>query len=279
MNNIASKSWTPAAVVVTTLACLAMFALVPAPAAEAQQANAAEEEIAARVRAELEARMAQVNQRLLERMQSLEALRNTEMGELQREFEALQIDESGMRQALERYAQLATELQGRSTEETRRRTGELTRRAMEQAQVALRRAGRVSTLSMRGGCEAFGDTVLDVSEELELSDDQVDRIRGAQRSTRRDRIERNADIEVGEMDLEALYEGDEPDVAAIRAKLEELALLGVDNQIAGLTLRQQVNQILTPAQRQQLEDLRSDDDVHIIITGVGSGWSMGRSGC
>jgi hypothetical protein len=160
-----------------------------------------------------------------------------------------------------------------------RRVEDITRRAMEQAEQALRRAGRVSTLRLRGGCDAFGDTVLEFSEEFGLSDDQVAQIREAQRAARRDRIERNADIEIGEMDLDELYEADQPDLAGIRVKLEELALLGVDNQMAGLSLRQQVRGILTPEQLEEFEDLRGDDDIRVIISGVGPSWSMRRFGC
>lgn len=254
MKNVASKPWTLAAVVVTTLACLAAFALVSVPVAEAQQSSASEEEIAARVRAELEARMAQVRSQLSERMR-----------ELEREI----IEQST------RYS----ELQGGFAERRMRRVEEITRRAMEQAEQALRRTGRFSTLRWRGSCDSFGDTVLEFSEDLGLSDDQVAEIREAQRTARRARIERNADSEIGEMDLEALYEAEQRDLASVRAKLEELAMLGVDNQMAGLSLSQQVRGVLTPAQREQLDELRNDDDIHIVINAVGSSWSVGRFGC
>jgi exonuclease VII large subunit len=279
MKNVASKPWTLAAVVVTTMVCLAAFALVSVPVVEAQQSGASEEEIAARVRAELEARLAQVNQRILEQMRQLEAMREVDVEKLQQELQMLTENGARFRELAELSAQRAAELHSQTSEETRRRTGELTRRAMEQAEQAVRRAGRVSTLRMRGGCNAFGDTVLELSEDLGLSDDQVTQIREAQRTARRDRIERNADVEIGEMDLEALYEADQPDLTSIRAKLEELAILGVDNQMAGLSLAQQVRGILTPQQLEQFEDLRGDDDFRVIISGVGSSWSVGRIGC
>lgn len=271
MKNVASKPWTLAAVVVTTLACLAVFALISVPAAEAQQSGAGEEEIAARVRAELEARLAQIKSQLSERMRELESLQEFDFQNMERRFETA-MDQVRLREIIEESTQ-RFELQSGVAEERMRR-------AMESAQQAVRRAGRVSTLRLRGGgCDAFGDTVLEFSEEFGLSDDQVARIREIQRTARRDRIGRNADIEIGEMDLEALYEADPPDLAVVRAKLEELALLGVDNQMAGLSLRQQVRGILTPEQLEQFEELRSDDDIHIVISGVGSSWSMGRIGC
>ena len=277
MKNVASQPWTLAAVVVTTLACLAVFALLSVPVAEAQQSSGSEEEIAARVRAELEVRLAQMKSQLSERMQELESLQQFDFQDMERQLETV-LDEARLREIIEQSTRYS-ELQSGFTEERMRRVEEITRRAMQQAEQGLRRAGRVSTFRLRGGCDAFGDTVLEFSEEFGLSDDQVAQIREAQRAARRGRIERNADIEIGEMDLEALYEAEQPDLAGIRTKLEELALLGVDNQMEGLSLRQQVRGILTPEQLEQFEDQRGGGDIRVIISGVGSSWSMSRFGC
>jgi len=244
MNNFPSKPWVGAGVAVVALLCLVVFTVAAVPAAGAQQSGASEEEIEARVRAELQARLAQMTQRL----QELEARRAMGMSQVQ----------------------------------SAARSEEALRRALAEVEGAMQRArAGVSTFRLRGGCESFGDTVLDYAEELSLSDDQLAGIRDAQRATRRQEIERNADIEVGEMDLDALYETDDLDLGAIRAQLEELARLGVDNQMAGLTLRQQVNEFLTPEQREQLEDLRGDRDyARVVVSGVGtSGWRVGRIGC
>lgn len=279
MKNVASKPWTLAALVATTLACLAAFALLSAPAVEAEQSRAGDAEIAARVRAELEARLAQVNQRLLEHMREFELMREVDLEKLLEGLEVLSVDEGRIRELVARSVESAAALHRQSFEVTRHRSNEIAHRAMEQAEQALHRAGLVSVLRWRGSCNAFGDTVLGFSEELGLSEDQEAEIREAQRAAQRDRIERKADIEIGEMDLEALYETDQPDLAAIRAKLEELAVLGVDDQMAGLSLGQRVRGVLTPLQLEQLDDVRSDDDIHIIINGVGSSWSGGGFGC
>ena len=137
MKNVASKPWTLAAVVVTTMVCLAAFALVSVPVVEAQQSGASEEEIAARVRAELEARLAQVNQRILEQMRQLEAMREVDVEKLQQELQMLTENGARFRELAELSAQRAAELHSQTSEETRRRTGELTRRAMEQAEQAV----------------------------------------------------------------------------------------------------------------------------------------------
>ena len=80
-------------------------------------------------------------------------------------------------------------------------------------------------------------------------------------------------------------EVDELDLVAVRATLEELAMLQVDSQMAGLSLRRQVRQILTPTQLEEWSDMRGDDDVHLVISGVSTSWSnigwsnFGRFGC
>lgn len=279
MKKFPSQRGALATVAVLTLMLAALFVVAEVPTVEAQQSGASEEEIEARVRAELQARLAQINQRLMERMQQLEGLRAGELEAAQRQLEELQVQEARIRELVEYNAQQAGDVQSRAAERAEREYAEAMRRAMASAEQAMQRARGFSTMRIRSGCDVFGDTVLDYAGDLGLSDEQQDAIREAQRATRREAIERNADIEVGEMDLEALYENDEPDLAAIRAKLQELAMLGVDNQVAGLQLRQQVRDILTTEQRQQLDDLRGDRDFNIVIAGPGNRWTVRNPGC
>ena len=93
MKSVASKPWRLAGVAVTALVCRAAVALDSAPVVEAQQSSASEAEIAVRVRAELEARLAQVNQRVLEQMRELEAMREIDFEKLRQQLGALSMDE------------------------------------------------------------------------------------------------------------------------------------------------------------------------------------------
>lgn len=245
MKNIPSKPWVTAGAAVMVLMCAALLVASASPVLAAQQSGATEEEIQARVRAELQAQLEQMSRRLAEQQQV-------------------------SAEAMERYRQ---EVQrARAAQE----------RALVSAQEAMERA-RVGMMRLHSGCGVFGEAVLNFADDLSLSDEQIGQIREAQRSTRRASIGRNADIEVGQVDLEALYEADEPDLAAIRAKLEELAMLGVDEQMSGLQLREQVRAILTPEQREQLDDLRGGEDLNIVISGVavgrGSPLHLNRVGC
>ncbi len=283
MKNVASTPRTLAAVAFATVACLVVVAVASVPVVEAGQAqsSATETQNEERVRAELEARMSQ----LIARLQELEAMREIDVENLQRRLENAALSGERLRELTElRFAE-ATARSNQQVEEARVRVEEITRRAMEVAEEAMQRAGQVRGFNLRSNCDFFGEQVLDHAEELGITDDQAAQIRDAQRAGRRDGIERRADTEVAEMDLEALYEVDELDLAAVRTKLEELAMLQVDSQMAGLSLRRQVRQILTPTQLEEWSDMLGDDDVHLVISGVSTSWSnigwsnFGRFGC
>ncbi len=171
-------------------------------------------------------------------------------------------------------------LHSQTTDEALRRARESTRRALASAQLAIQRAPGAVTIRGIGGCESYGELALDYAEELELTEDQTDAIRALRRAARRDGIERRADIEVAEMDLEALYEVADADLAAVRAKLEELAMLEVDNEMAGFMLRQEVRSALTPAQLDELDELGADhDNIRIVVGGWPTRTNFGRIGC
>lgn len=274
--SIPSKPRVTAGAAVMALMCAALLVASASPVLAAQQSGAGGEEVA-RVRAELRARLEHINQQLMEQMSRIGSLNEAELQSLQAQLEALQVNEEHIRQAVAESLQRAGAVQERASVEAMARYQQELQRAraaQERALVSARQAmerARVGMVRLRSGCGVFGEAVLDLADELSLTDEQVGQIREAQRSARRASIGRNADIEVGQMDLEALYEADQPDLAAIRAKLEELAMLGVDEQMSGLQLREQVRAILTPEQREQLEDLRSGDVMDIVVPGAGTG--------
>lgn len=283
MKNVASKPRTLAAVAFATVACLVVGAVASVPVVEAGQAqsSATETQNEERVRAELEARMSQ----LITRLRELDVMREIDVVNLQRRLETVALNGERLRELTEMRFAEATTRSDQQVEESRVRVEEITRRALEAVEEAMQRAGQLRVFNLRSNCDLFGEQVLDHAEDLGLTDDQGEQIRAAQRAGRRDGIERRADTEVAELDLEALSEVDEPDLAAVRAKLEELAMLQVDTQMASLSLRQEVRQILTPTQLEEWEDMRGNDDIRLVISGVSTSWSnvswsnFGRFGC
>jgi Spy/CpxP family protein refolding chaperone len=295
MNNVASRPRALAAIAVATVVCLLVVAVVSAQAGQpAAPRQEAQQEDVSRLLAELEARLVELEEQLAalgERLQArssasgerlgvelaeLQAARERQLTGARRELEAARSRQLEERALVEGRLQESRELARRQTAEVRIATEQAARRAMDSARVAQQRSLRIARVTM-GGCGEYGEQILGYAQDLELTADQREQIRAAQRAGQRAGIERRADIEVAGIDLESLYEADVPDLGAIRAKLEELAMLDVEEQMAGLALRQQVRQVLTPAQREELDAMRENDDVRIVI--AGSTGTLGRFGC
>jgi hypothetical protein len=235
-----------------TVAAFALVALVALPVAASQEAGsqeltAQEEEILAKVKEEVKAAMEEMKENLARMKEEIAAMH--EGGMLLREYNA-QIDDFELgEEAMVRELKLAEEE---------------TKRAMEGARMAAEmHALRIPELHFVGEAPnvwswrsaEYGSFVLDLAEKLALTDVQKDQIRDLQRENRRQTISRRADIEVAEMDLEALEDTDVPDLTAIRAQLETLGSLKIDEKIAGMQLEQQIRQVLTPEQRTQIDEI------------------------
>ena len=91
------------------------------------------------------------------------------------------------------------------------------------------------------------------AERIGLSAEQRDRILAAQRSNQEAAINRRAAAEIGRLELRDLMDVEPGDVAAIEAKLRELAEQRVAGTVAALRLDEQVGEILSA---EQIEALR-----------------------
>ena len=145
----------------------------------------------------------------------------------------------------------------------RERAREMAERAREMAQQAAEnmrydfrfepRTGGIMSVRRFGG--GYGEAVIDHAEELGLNDVQQQQIQDLQRENERSAIARRADIEVAEMDLEALEEDLDADITAVRSALEALSALRIDGQIADRELRRDVREVLTAEQREQFDKI------------------------
>ena len=92
------------------------------------------------------------------------------------------------------------------------------------------------------------------ADAIGLSAQQRDAILAAQRNNQEAAINRRAAMQVGRLDLRDLMSAETRDVAAIEAKLRELAEQGIAGTLAALRLDEQVGGILSA---EQLETLRA----------------------
>jgi len=200
----------------------------------------------------------------------------------EREQQARRVQEELAR--LEAQAAEVRARSARQAEEVRLRSRQAAERAREMAARAAEQARRGVVYSASGsigsyafvGCEDLAEEVLEDAEELDLTEQQTREIRDRWRSFRRDRIDRRADLEIADMDLEDLRRAEPMDLNAVEAKLREIADLQVQSSIASLRLRQQVLDLLTPEQRDRLDE--EDDRREVAVIAVGSS-RLARFGC
>ena len=243
---------------------VAVLALVPVASVSAvtQEVTVDEEELMARVRAEIERAIAELRASMESTNAAQEALRPQIE---QRLRDSLRTAEHSMRSA---ELQMAYAMRHAMANAERAAA-----HAAEQAQLRIGRGGAFFFL----GCDEYGYSVLDQAGDLGLTEAQIDQVEDIQRSYRRESIQRRADVEVAEMDLENLMENPDADLNEVRAKLEEVSSLEVDSTIAGLRLKRDVRQVLSMEQIEQLDDVL--DDVDDVFIWSGDIRHRGRLGC
>ena len=120
-------------------------------------------------------------------------------------------------------------------------------------EVRVRPTFALSSFSRRSG--GMASRALANAEEIGLTEEQEEQIRGLQRENRRAQIRRNADTQIAEMDLEEIMSIDSADLDAIERMMRDIANYEVDERMARLRLERAANAILTEAQRDELEEM------------------------
>lgn len=102
--------------------------------------------------------------------------------------------------------------------------------------------------------------ILEMGDKLKLSEDQKTKIHEMMVSHRKDMISKNAESEITEVELYELMQKDNPDMNAIREKMQKIANIRVDQQFSAFKLSMDVKNILTEEQwkefKEQVRDKR-----------------------
>ncbi len=227
---------------VALIAVVAVAALpVWASSGVAEQDTSQQQEIEQRIQAEITKAMEVLHAELAQLRQELAAISEDRLQESALIVPHLEASEAE-RERVREMAQHAREMARQATENLRR----------EYIRVEPSGGG---FMTLRRSAGAYGEVVIDHAEELGLTETQEEQIHGLRREHERTAIARRADIEVAEMDLEALDEDLDADIAAVRSGLESLAALRIDAQIADRELRRDLRQVLTVEQREQLDEI------------------------
>jgi Spy/CpxP family protein refolding chaperone len=94
-------------------------------------------------------------------------------------------------------------------------------------------------------------------QRLGITADQTAKIHQQELDAQKAQIRNSADLQVKRLELNELLAADNPDRAAIDAKLQEVSAAQMASEKAGIDNRLALRDILTPAQRQQLKTLRT----------------------
>jgi Spy/CpxP family protein refolding chaperone len=93
-------------------------------------------------------------------------------------------------------------------------------------------------------------------KELGLTEQQRDRIEAIHDTQRRGGIELRKDLELAQLDMQKLMRADAPDRRAIETHIDRIAGLRAQLHKARVNTMLDVRSVLTPQQRQKLEQLR-----------------------
>lgn len=90
---------------------------------------------------------------------------------------------------------------------------------------------------------------------LDLADTQKADISAIHDRAAKDLIRKRADIQIAKLELRELLEREPLDLAAVDAKLRQLANMKTDMVVSVLKTKEQIKTILTPEQRKRLKDM------------------------
>lgn len=95
--------------------------------------------------------------------------------------------------------------------------------------------------------------LLSGAEEMGLTEDQVNTLKGIQLDLDRTRIKAEADIKVAEREARALIDDEKSNLSAIEAKLRESAAHQVSLRVAAVKARRDAMAVLTPEQSKRVK--------------------------
>jgi Spy/CpxP family protein refolding chaperone len=124
-----------------------------------------------------------------------------------------------------------------------------------------RRFGQRGPMGM--GARGFGGQAGFLSnpamrQRLGITPDQITKFHQQDLDFQKTQIRDRADLQVKRIELNELIAASTPDRAAINAKLQEVSAAQMASEKASIDNRLAMRDILTPAQRQQLEQLRTN---------------------
>ena len=105
----------------------------------------------------------------------------------------------------------------------------------------------------RGFGQGDGPGILAKAETLELTTEQIKKIKAMRLDMAKKKIRLRSGLELKQLELKELISADEPDMRRIEAKIDEMAPLRTELQKKRIEHRLAIRDILTPEQKTKLE--------------------------
>ena len=140
--------------------------------------------------------------------------------------------------------------------------------ARRPARVGMARMGRPE---MRGmgmaphlGMMGNPGMLMRLADKLELSEGQRNEIKDMLTNNRKSMIRSKADIEVAKVDLQRLMDEREPDLGAIKNKINDIASLEAEAKFSQIKFQVEVKNVLTKEQHERLKELMKDGQTQMM---------------
>lgn len=95
-----------------------------------------------------------------------------------------------------------------------------------------------------------------LSQQLDLTEEQSTKVEALVRAHMKEAIRLKAEIAIKRLDVGALVAAEPVDMSKVKALLQSMAALDTDLHMAHLTLRQDINTLLTPEQQHTFRAMR-----------------------
>ena len=90
-------------------------------------------------------------------------------------------------------------------------------------------------------------------EDLGITDQQETRLRAIKIAFKKERITRQAEVDLAKVDLKALLHDDSSTMAQIEAAVKQVYTLKAEKRVASIKAKREAKAILTPEQRKQMK--------------------------
>jgi Spy/CpxP family protein refolding chaperone len=142
--------------------------------------------------------------------------------------------------------------------------------------------GNGTMMGMRGpggrgpmGMRPQRGMMMRLADKLNLSKEQRDELKDMFTNNRKDMIRRKADLEIARVEMQELLSQDEPDMSAIKGKIQDVANLEAEMKFSQIQKWMDAKKVLTEEQQKELKDMMKKGPDQVMNNRMGMGMRRG----